>query len=121
MRYSKQREAVYQVLCGTTTHPDVNWIYHEVRKVMPNVSLGTVYRNLAELVSCGRAHRVGVENSAERFDARTDKHAHFVCERCSCVTDVELDQFDVKHQMEGVSRCEVIMYGVCDRCNQQGN
>ena len=117
MRYSKQREAVYQVLCGTNTHPDVNWIYQGVRKIIPHVSLGTVYRNLAELVSCGRAHRVGVENSSERFDARTDPHAHYVCEKCRCVTDVELNQFDVNHQIPQVNRCEVIMYGVCNDCS----
>ncbi len=118
MRYSKQREAVYQVLCATSSHPDVNWIYQEVRKVMPNVSLGTVYRNLAELVSCGRVRRLGVENSVERFDARTDIHAHYVCEQCRSITDVDQNQFDVNHQMDGVQRCEVTMYGVCENCRQ---
>ena len=47
--YSKQREVILNVLHSTNTHPTVNWIYSEARKTLPNISLGTVYRNLTEL------------------------------------------------------------------------
>ena len=119
MRYSKQREAVYQTLCNTTTHPDVQWIYTEVRKVMPHVSLGTVYRNLDELCLLGKIHRIGVEAGAERFDARMDTHAHLVCDVCGSVTDVEVDDYSVECSKQGVSRCEVMMYGICDKCCEE--
>lgn len=120
MRYSKQREAVYGVLCATTTHPDVQWVYKQVRKAMPNISLGTVYRNLEELCLLGRAKKLGVAGSAERFDARTEPHTHFVCTRCGSVCDVDCSGCFAdgyrKCDCGKVSSAEIMLYGVCKNC-----
>ena len=119
MRYSKQRETVYQTLKSMCSHPDASQIYQLVREKIPNVSLGTVYRNLGELCQAGLVHRVSVENSAERFDARTDPHAHFVCHGCGCVSDVSLEDVTVQHGLDGVSHCKVELYGTCDQCRNK--
>ncbi len=116
MRYSKQREAVYQVLKNTHCHPDVSYIYNEVRKQMPSISLGTVYRNLSELCCCGRIKRLGLENSAERFDANMDNHAHFVCTSCGNVYDIDRPTAHIKCSCGDVQRTEVILYGSCNEC-----
>lgn len=116
MRYSRQREAVYGVLRATTAHPDVSYIYKEVRKTMPSISLGTVYRNLDELCKAGRAKRIGVEGSAERFDARVEPHAHFVCTHCGEVCDIPCLQVKAECAGAKVERAEVMVYGICTKC-----
>lgn len=116
MRYSKQREAVYGVLCATTAHPDVSYIYKEVRKIMPTISLGTVYRNLEELCLLGRAKKIGVEGSAERFDACTKPHAHFVCTSCGEICDIPCPKVKVDCTVGKAERAEVMLYGVCQKC-----
>lgn len=116
MRYSRQREAVYNVLASTDTHPQVQWIYNEVRKTMPNISLGTVYRNLDELVADGRAMRISVEGDSERFDARAYAHPHFACIECGAVTDVDPDKVHLTCDIADVKRADIMLYGVCDKC-----
>lgn len=118
MRYSKQREAVYDVLRRTNTHPDVAWIYANVKKIIPNISLATVYRNLNELESLGKIKKVSVEGYAERYDANVCNHAHIVCERCGKIIDADMSEIAVSHNFEFVSRCEVTLYGQCDDCRK---
>lgn len=118
MRYSKQREAVYDVLYRTNTHPDVSWIYGEVKKIIPNISLATVYRNLDELESLGRIKKVSVEGYSERYDANICNHAHFVCESCGRIIDADMHGVTVSHNLDNVTRCEVTFYGKCDKCRK---
>ena len=116
MRYSKQREAVYNVLLSTKSHPDASWIYAKTREVVPNVSLATVYRNLSELISLGKVKKVSVEGFAERYDANVCSHAHFACEKCGRIFDVDGSRFSVNCDMSNVSHCEITFYGCCDEC-----
>lgn len=118
MRYSRQREAVYNVLASTTTHPEVQWIYNEARKIMPNISLGTVYRNLGELVSEGRAMRICVEGDSERYDARAYAHPHFACVVCGAVSDVDPDLVELSCKLDDVTRADIMLYGVCEKCKK---
>lgn len=116
MRFSKQREAVYEVLRSTDTHPDVAWIYNQTRKIIPNISLGTVYRNLNELAAAGRIKRVSCECGSERFDAQIQPHAHFVCTKCGAITDVDAGKCNVSCRLDNVFYSEVTLYGICDEC-----
>lgn len=116
MRFSKQREAVYSALCNTTTHPTAAQVYLQVKQVIPNVSLGTVYRNLDALVALGKVRRVNVEGSAERFDAKMCRHAHLVCTSCGRVFDCDLPKVDLSCSVGRVSRAEVTLYGTCNDC-----
>ncbi len=121
MRYSKQREAVYVVLCGTKAHPDVAWIYAQTRKIIPNISLATVYRNLDELERLGKIKKVSLENFAERYDANVFEHAHLVCERCGRINDVEIADVTVSHNICGAKRYEITFYGICGECREKYN
>lgn len=121
MRYSKQREVVYQVLCQTDTHPDASWVFEQARKILPSISLGTVYRNLDELCAIGRVKRISVDGSAERFDAAMHAHAHFVCEKCRSVSDAGIPSVSVDCPCGKANRSEVTLYGVCNKCRQAAN
>lgn len=116
MRFSKQREVVYSVLAATDTHPDVQWIYLKAREVLPNISLGTVYRNLNELVSAGRAMRICADGESERFDARAYAHPHFTCLKCGCISDILPSKVHLSVDVDNVLRTDIMVYGVCAKC-----
>ena len=88
-RYSKKRQAIVDCLMSTTTHPTADWIYSRLRPQFPDLSLGTVYRNLKELKDAGIIQSIGVVGGQERFDYNTAPHTHLVCEKCHSVLDVE--------------------------------
>ncbi len=79
--YSRQREAILQVLRSTDTHPSASAVHNEVRKLIPNISLGTVYRNLAALAEDGVC-LPSVGDGYEHFDGNASPHAHLHCKQC---------------------------------------
>ena len=89
LRKTKQREAILKVLRGATSHPAADWIYNEVRKEIPDISLGTVYRNLRLLGECGEILEIDSGSTFSRFDGNPANHYHFKCERCRRVFDID--------------------------------
>ena len=87
-RKSKQKEAILGVVKGTTSHPTANWVYDQVRREIPNISLGTVYRNLKLLKEEGQILDIALDGTLNRFDGNTQYHHHLVCEQCGRVLDV---------------------------------
>lgn len=82
IRYSKKREAILAAIQGTSCHPSAEWIYQQLKPSHPDLSLGTVYRNLIFFQERGDIRSVGVIQGQERFDAVVTPHSHFVCEYC---------------------------------------
>ena len=121
MRYSKQREAVYKVLCGTKTHPNVAWIHSQTQNVIPGIGLATVYRNLEELTSQGRIRKISARNNPERYDADVSPHSHFVCAVCNRITDLPSDAVEVSCKCQNVQCVDVMIYGICDDCKNNNN
>ena len=87
-RYSRQRELIYEALMHTDQHPTAEMIYQWLKPTNPNLSLGTVYRNLNLLVDEGAAVRMAFP--VERYDANVEPHAHFRCQVCGGVFDLDL-------------------------------
>ncbi len=88
MRNTKQRQVVLDILRNTDTHPTADWVYEQARKVLPNISLGTVYRVLGRLQEEGLVVQLDVGSRKSRFDGKPGQHQHIVCERCGRVADV---------------------------------
>ena len=86
--YSRKREAILQTIRSTNTHPSADWIYQQLKPEYPDMSLGTVYRNLARFEQEGTIVLVSVVNGQERWDADTHPHAHFICRCCHSVQDL---------------------------------
>ena len=103
IKHSKQREAIMAFLKTRYDHPTADTVYMNIRQEFPNISLGTVYRNLAMFLEEGQVISVGTVDGQERYDARTDFHAHLVCRRCRCVTDIEPTD-EVKTICEALAR-----------------
>ena len=81
-RQSKKRDAIREILLASYDHPSVEEIYRRLKPDIPDLSLGTVYRNLALFREEGKAMSVATVAGQERFDGRTHPHAHFICEKC---------------------------------------
>ena len=87
-RQTRQRRLVYEAVFRAKTHPTAEWVYDRVRREMPRVSLGTIYRNLQLLVAEGRL-RSWTRGRATRYDADLAPHDHFLCEGCGLLLDLE--------------------------------
>ena len=87
-KFSRKRAAILEALRATQEHPSAEMLYARLKTEFPDLSLGTVYRNLAMFVADGDAVSVGTVNGQERYDADTAPHAHFICTCCGRVLDV---------------------------------
>ena len=125
IRYSKQREAIKDYLKSVTCHPTADTVYLNIQKTFPNISLGTVYRNIALFKDEGKVSVICNVNGEERIDGNTEPHPHFVCNKCNAVIDVEDNQNadDLESQLaeEGfkVENRFVIYYGICPKCSAE--
>lgn len=123
--YSRQREAILQVLRSTNTHPTANWIYDKVREQIPNISLGTVYRNLSALAENGDILSINVGDGFEHFDGDTLPHAHLHCKCCKSLTDARLQNdpvSEVAKKFNFTTETAIyIAYGICEQCKQNKN
>lgn len=124
-KYSHQRAAIMEELASVTSHPTAAEIYTMVRRRIPNISLGTVYRNLSLLADDGDIMRITTGEGTERFDAVSSNHYHFCCLGCGNVTDLPLSrQSGLEHEVEAltgatVERHSLIFYGKCSDCAAQ--
>lgn len=130
-KYSKQKETLLKVLSSTTCHPDADWIYEQVKKQLPNISLGTVYRNLAKMSQQGTILRLNVDDGRDHFDADTANHYHMVCRNCREIVDIfaekneqntfkkYLDSFAQSHTDAVIETHNVIFYGLCNKCKSE--
>ena len=94
MKFSKQREMILNQVKMFPVHPTADQVYTALKADNPNLSLGTVYRNLNLLSEMGELLKIRIADGSDRFDGRTDCHYHMVCDRCSRVFDVELSELD---------------------------
>lgn len=120
-----KRDAIYACLCSTDSHPTAEWIYHRLHETAPDISLATVYRNLAKFRQEGRIISVGCYNGKEHFDGNTAPHSHFICKCCGCIRDLpgvtpeENLLSSVAGQIGGtVDSCSVSFYGICEDCKR---
>ena len=91
LKYSRQRESIKEFLMTRTDHPTADTVYHQLRKIYPNISLGTIYRNLALLADIGEIQKICTGDGADRFDGQIRPHYHVICTRCHQVMDLDLD------------------------------
>ncbi|RMG60508.1 MAG: transcriptional repressor [Deltaproteobacteria bacterium] len=122
-RNTRQRNVVLSVLKNTHSHPDAEWIYQEARKIIPNLSLGTVYRNLKILKDQGKIIEIKSEFSpSARYDAEVSPHGHFHCTTCDSIIDVHgvrSGDFIDETVLKGVGKVasfQVVFYGTCASC-----
>lgn len=120
LRCTPQRYAVMAFLMGHAGHPTAAEIFEAVNRVDPRSSRATTYNNLRDLVKAGLVREVAVEGRAARFDAKSLRHHHFICDRCGNVEDMEwIDVPRPPSRSLGkriLRECELIFRGLCSKC-----
>jgi Fe2+ or Zn2+ uptake regulation protein len=126
VRKTRQRDLILKTLRSTKSHPTADWIYEKVKKEMPNISLGTVYRNLGTLKEMGEILELNYGSKFSRFDGNPENHYHFVCTRCGKVTDIEgcsvnkqLDETVARENGVEVFFHRTEFYGLCRDCKEE--
>jgi Fur family peroxide stress response transcriptional regulator len=123
-RETKQREAILRVLRNTRAHPTADWIYEEVKKEIPNISKGTVYRNLQVLQEDESITVLNLNGTLSRFEVKQHGHYHFRCEQCGRVFDLdepvnnEIDKRVAERTGFKVSHHQTEFRGLCKDCQQ---
>ena len=124
LKYSRQREVIKEFLKTRKDHPTADTVYMNVREQYPNISLGTVYRNLTLLADIGEIQRLRVGDSVDHFDADVSPHYHFVCTECGSVIDLEMDSIDnilaiaEKNFAGKITGHVTYFYGSCGKCHK---
>lgn len=126
-RLTRQRVVILEELKKVKSHPTAYDVYEMVRKRLPRISLGTVYRNLEHLASQGLVRRLDFGAGQRRFDADMDDHTHIRCISCGRVQDVPLNRsanittmYEIVHRHTGydVLDCELDFQGICPACRK---
>jgi len=124
LRLTKQRRIIYEELSKVTSHPRADEVYEMVRKRIPHIGIGTVYRNLKTLAQLGLIIEGKFGHNYSHFDANTAPHHHFTCMTCDRVFDVDKYQ-DIdfsKFQLPAlgfrIHHSRVELYGTCDGCEK---
>ncbi len=125
MRLTAQRQIILEELGKVTSHPTANEVYDMVRKRLPRIGLGTVYRNLELMAESGLILKLEVGGTQKRFDATTDLHYHVRCSECGRVDDIDLP---VQHKIDRLAAklCDyqilghhIEFSGVCPDCAEK--
>jgi Fe2+ or Zn2+ uptake regulation protein len=122
LRMTRQRKVILEELRKVNTHPSADKIYEMVRKRLPRISLGTVYRNLEILSASGEIQKLELGCTSKRFDGIADNHYHIRCLHCDRVVDAPSD-FDVavNHDLKNTTNFKIIGHrlefiGICPDC-----
>lgn len=124
LKYSRQREAIKNFLSSNYDHPTAETIYANIKKEFPNISLGTVYRNLSLLSELGEIRRLSTGIGPDRFDGNLAPHHHFICNCCNRIMDLEVTGFDHINILAGqhfdgeIEGHTTYFYGKCPGCRQ---
>ena len=122
LKYSRQREAIKEFMMTRKDHPTADVVYMNVRQEFPNISLGTVYRNLTLLSDMGELLRLRVGDGVDHFDATTTPHYHFICKECGAVSDLDLSNMQSINEAAGkdfkgrIDGHVTYFYGTCEHC-----
>ena len=122
MRLTSQRQVIFEELIKVKSHPTANEVYDMVRKRLPRIGLGTVYRNLNLLAELGIIRRLEVGGEQKLFDGDISPHYHVSCIKCNRVDDIFI-KMDRGLEKSAASCCDykildhhVQFSGICSKC-----
>ncbi len=126
LKHFRKRDAILTYLRSTTIHPSAEMVFTQLKPEIPDLSMGTVYRNLSLFKEQGLATSVATVNGVERFDGNTHPHVHFICQDCDAVMDLMELQVpeglkSVAQELCGgqVSSCQLSFTGLCKSCSEK--
>ena len=123
MSLTSRQKAILELIKNTQVHPSAEWVFDHVRRQFPNISLGTVYRNLGILRDEGLLNSVAGARGREHWDARLDPHNHLICMNCHGIFDLHKGEEPnlAKIQIENdcqIDHYQLVFYGLCKQCRK---
>ena len=122
-KHFRKRDAILNCLRMSREHPSAETLFQQLKSEIPDLSMGTVYRNLNLFKQQGLAMSVATVAGVERFDGNTCPHVHFICNDCGAVIDLEAMQVpdslsQAAQQCCGgqVTGCQLSFTGICQSC-----
>lgn len=121
-KYSRQRELIYNTVIENQVHPTAEFVYNYLKKDNPQLSLGTVYRNLQQLSDNGAINRVSIPNQPDRFDGVIKPHYHAVCSKCGKIEDIFIEEMEnidslvAKKTGLNIIGHEIVFKTICPLC-----
>ncbi len=122
MRYSKQRELVLKTVLENKVHPNAEFVYNKLKEEYPELSLGTVYRNLNSLVKNNMLKKIDIPNGSDCFDGTLAEHQHLVCTKCGKVMDISIPELErirnnvYKKTGFNINYTSLAFEGMCREC-----
>ena len=125
-KHFRKRDAILDYLRQSKAHPSAETIFTDLKAQIPDLAMGTVYRNLTLFKEKGLVSSVATVKGVERFDGNTDPHVHFICSGCDAVID--LDEMQVPESLRRlaaqccggqVDGCQLSFTGLCRECTIQ--
>ena len=125
-KHFRKRDAILEYLQGTKAHPSAEMIYTDLKPHIPDLAMGTVYRNLALFKEQGLVASVATVKGVERFDGNAKPHVHFICESCDAVID--LMEMEIPQALSQaaeaacggkINECHVCFTGKCRECTER--
>ena len=117
-----QRQILYRALAESDDHPSPEALYERVKRKIPAISLGTVYRNIKLFREIGLLKEPTPLHELSRLDANLSDHHHLICRSCGSITDLPAEQVESVHFREGIpsgfkiERYEIEILGLCRLC-----
>jgi Fur family peroxide stress response transcriptional regulator len=127
LRLTPQRREVLDILMEKRDHPTATEVFMRAKTRMPSISLATVYNCLEALTHAGYVRQVNMDRAPSRYCPNLKDHAHFYCDSCGNISDVELQPgLDMREYLiipneSVVSKCDIILHGRCPECTQKTN
>lgn len=124
-RQSKQRERILELLRQTDMHPSADWLYEQLKKEFPKLSLGTIYRNMNILIEQGMVQKIHFGSTFDRFEANPNPHYHLICEKCGKIEDFIMPIYEEINQKAGaqtefhINHHRIEFYGICSDCRKK--
>jgi Fe2+ or Zn2+ uptake regulation protein len=118
-RLTSQKKIILDYLRKVKTHPTAYQVYSAVKKKLPRISLGTVYRILEGFGEKSQAQKIF--NQVSHYDGDLSLHSHFICEKCKKITDI-FDDFNIKNKkikVGKIKKYQIYIYGVCKKCQRK--
>lgn len=124
LKYSRQRESIKNFLVTRYDHPTAETVYLNIKDEFPNISLGTVYRNLSLLAELGEIQKLSIGIGPDRFDGNPAPHYHFICSCCGSVLDLDVNGLEHINILAGqnfkgdIEGHLTYFYGKCPDCKK---
>ena len=121
MKYSYQRDIILKSICSVKTHPVAEEVYSMVKPHIPKISMGTIYRNLAQLVYHSMILQLNIDG-VSHYDGNINIHQHFLCNKCQTIFDCEMPVENMADNVIGldnfdVQGCQILFSELCQECN----